>query len=270
MISASPSTSRTQRPSGSSDASVMTPRVPSALRSVAATDLGAPFDQHDAEAAVAGQAVAHELPVSGLEDVQRHGRPREQHRRQGEHRKARPGHAPPWHDRTPIRTKDCARAMRTTDRRRRLRDARRTGHSGRPSLVFVLLVVLLSFLYAVRGSGLRRSGCGGRLVGRPAHAPARSRPHSYAGPHAKRTTRKAPPKPTSVTQPQPGGSASSVEPVDCIGSSFPTRGNQVLLLPLAAVSIHLGGCRVNPTRTGHSRRPRWRRAPSHELHVAVI
>src|ERR1700677_144114 len=75
----------------------------------------------------------------------------------------------------------------------------------------------------------------------------------------------------SVTQPQPGGSASSVEPVDCIGMLLSIRGNggcsgcRSLL-----TSIHLALHRVNPTRTGHSRRPWWRVRPSRELHIAVI
>ncbi len=47
---------------------------------IAAADFGPPLDQHDAEARVALQAVAHERPVPGLEDVERHRAVREQHR----------------------------------------------------------------------------------------------------------------------------------------------------------------------------------------------
>ena len=53
---------------------------------VAATDLVAPLDQHDAEAAVAGQQIAGHLPVAGLEHVQRQQLGREQHDAQREHR----------------------------------------------------------------------------------------------------------------------------------------------------------------------------------------
>ena len=78
---------------------------------------------------------------------------------------------------------------------------------------------------------------------------------------------RAPPKPTSVTQTQPGGSTSSVERVDGIGSSFPLGATAGA--PVATRShpvSHLDPRRVNPTRTGHSRRPRWGATPSRELH----
>ena len=60
----------------------------------------------------------------------------------------------------------------------------------------------------------------------PPCRPAGTRTGANAASCIRRTSRQAdcsgaPPKPTSVTQPQPGGSDSSVELVDGIGSSFP-------------------------------------------------
>ena len=107
------------------------------------------------------------------------------------------------------------------------------------------------------GPSLRRCKCGGRLVGRPAHAPARARPLN-----TRRTSRQvnrsaASPKPISVTQSQPGGPPSSVERVDCIGSSFPLGGNGgCSVCRLLWTSIPPRSRAVNPTRTGRSRRPR--------------
>jgi len=90
---------------------------------------------------------------------------------------------------------------------------------GRSSLVLMLLVMLRC---SVRSPWLPVCGAvgAGPLVGRPAHAPARTRPRSYAGLHTKLTARRRTAA-DIVTQPQPGGSASSFERVDAIGSSFP-------------------------------------------------
>jgi hypothetical protein len=62
--------------------------------------------------------------------------------------------------------------------------------------------------------------CEGRLVGRPQISPAQARPFS---PRllSTRGCAEAPPTSTSVTRFQSGGSPSSVELVDVIGSSFP-------------------------------------------------
>src|SRR6185312_7445335 len=79
----------------------------------------------------------------------------------------------------------------------------------------------------------------------------------------------APPKPTSVTRAQPGGSPSSIERVDGIGKLLSTRGNggcsscHSLVVP----SICLPHWHVNPARTGHSQTPWWSGAPSRELHL---
>src|ERR1700730_10268874 len=51
---------------------------------------------------------------------------------------------------------------------------------------------------------------------------------------------------------------------------FHSRHWRVLQLPLVQASISLHPCPVNPTRTGHSRRPWWGPKPSCELHVVVI
>ena len=52
---------------------------------VAAAHLRATLDEHHAELAVAGQAVAHQAPVAGLEDVQGQDHPGHEDRAQREH-----------------------------------------------------------------------------------------------------------------------------------------------------------------------------------------
>jgi hypothetical protein len=110
--------------------------------------------------------------------------------------------------------------------------------------------------------------CGGRLVGRPAHAPARARPQSYAGLHSKLAALRRHRKPTSVAHSQPGGSPSSVETVDMSAAPFNSGQLRVLRLPLVGVSISLAPRSVNPTRTGHSRRPWWR-SRRHEIFIQL-
>ena len=120
------------------------------------------------------------------------------------------------------------------------------------------------------GPGLRRSGCGGHLVGRPAHAPARTRPQTYAGPHATLTALER--------HRNPLGDATSTRRIGLLGRAcrlhrhapFQSGQRRVLRLPLAATSIHPTLRRVNPTRTGHSRRSWWGVRPSRKLHIAVI
>src|SRR5271156_4246033 len=88
----------------------------------------------------------------------------------------------------------------------------------------MFLLVLLNLLgLSVRSPWLQPAA---QWVRGPPCRPAGTRTGANAASCIRRTSRQAdcpgaPPKPTSVTQPQPGGSASSVEPVDCIGSSFP-------------------------------------------------
>ena len=109
----------------------------------------------------------------------------------------------------------------------------RRGPASRPALAqFVVLLVCDAL-----GSSLRRSRCGGRLVGRPAHAPARARPQNIRRTSHQAVTLAASPKPTSVTHVQRGGSASSVEPVDGIGSSFPLEATSGA--PVATFSLQV-------------------------------
>ena len=53
---------------------------------VAATDLGAAFDEHDPEAVVCGEAVGEERLVARFEDVQGQGHPGDEHRPERKHR----------------------------------------------------------------------------------------------------------------------------------------------------------------------------------------
>ena len=221
---------------------------------VAATDLGAAGDQHDAETVVTRQAVPHERPVAGFEDVQRHRRVGEQHRPQGEHGQTGPGHPPPWHGGAPARIRPGTHALRRVCAAM----AARTREKDRPrdrSLTRVVIVFLS--VSSLLGSSLRRSGCGGRLVGRPAHAPARARPQSYAGLHTVGTAR-------SVTETDVGD-ALSTRWTDLLGRAcrlhrtlLSTRGNGGCSnCHSFSSSICLGPQCVNPTRTGHSRTPWW-------------
>ena len=178
---------------------------------VAAADLGATLNQHNAETGVARQAVAQELPIARLEDMQRHGGVREEDGRQREHRQARPGHPPPWHDRSGPQRPPPADGAAT-----------REGPASRPALTRsdALLVVLRSSCAQSVAPACGAVGAGAALsAGRHTHR--RERGHLHTPDFTPSGLLGAPPKPTSVTHPQPGGSASSVEPVDCIGSSFP-------------------------------------------------
>ena len=86
---------------------------------------------------------------------------------------------------------------------------------------------------------LRRSGCGGHLVGRPAHAPARTRPQTCAGHHATLT---------ALTRHRNRlGDATSTRRIGLLGRAcrlhrhapFHSGQRRVLRLPLAQTSIHL-------------------------------
>ena len=81
-----PTVTSAYRPSGNRLASTIRATVPTSNAGVAATDLRAALDQHDAELGLAGEAVLDQRAVAGLEDVQRERGVREQHRAEREHR----------------------------------------------------------------------------------------------------------------------------------------------------------------------------------------
>ena len=61
---------------------------------VAAADLAAALDEHDAELLVALEDVAHHRPIPRFEDVQRQDRVRKQHGSEREHRHGSLAHGP--------------------------------------------------------------------------------------------------------------------------------------------------------------------------------
>jgi len=109
-----------------------------------------------------------------------------------------------------------ARAPGVADRATRLT---RAGPASKP--VLYSFVVQFCSTHNSRGSSLRRRSAGVDLLA-DRHTHRRKRGlNSYAGHLASGSCSAAPPTSASVTRAQSGGSPSSVEHVDVIGSSFP-------------------------------------------------
>ena len=141
---------------------------------VAPADLGAPLNEDDAEARIAGQTIPREGPIARLEDVERDLRVRIEDGGKGEHAQSFEGRLLGCGigHRHPIVTTRRAPAILPTGPPERVDRRTRAGPASKAGPVLVSLV-LCTQLTRHQPSAL---GCEGRVVGRPEHAPARARP----------------------------------------------------------------------------------------------
>ena len=163
------------------------------------------------ETRVAGETVARQGPITGLEDMEGNLRVRVEHGREGKHTQAL--------KRRLIRKSVCHRHQTGTKQMLQWERARHQTQEG-PATRPVLLTSSMC-LHTTHTAPACGVVCGGRLVGRP-----ETRTGSSAATIIRRALNHvscaaAPPTSTSVTRVQSGGSPSSVERVDVIGSSFP-------------------------------------------------